>query len=288
MNYPVPHPAASAAALTELAVVIAAGAGTRLRASCDDDTIVKPMSPVLGVPLIARTLATLKGEGVREVVVVTGYRAEELDGLPDHPWLEGLAIRFVHNEHWAGKNGLSVSAARDAVAGRPFFLSMADHLYAPALVALLRAHAPAPGELVLAVDRRVDEVMDPDDAMGVHLDDHGRILAIGKDLHKPHAIDTGVFLATAGLFEALAEELAERDGDCALADGVRRMAAWGKARTVDIGALWWQDVDTLDNLRLAEAKIRAAEALYAGPTSPALPALSLAGAWVDKSLPPGR
>src|SRR5262245_32064527 len=114
MNERFPPPA-PAAASTELAVVIAAGAGTRLRASCDDDTIVKPMSLVLGVPLIARTLATLRGEGVREAVVVTGYRAEELDALPGHPWLAGLAVRFVHNPRWAGKNGLSVSAAREAV-----------------------------------------------------------------------------------------------------------------------------------------------------------------------------
>jgi choline kinase len=259
MATPLTSATCSAAAGTDLAVVIAAGAGTRLRASCDDDTIVKPMSLVLGVPLIARTLATLKNEGVREAVIVTGYRAEELDVLPAHPWLEGLRLHFAHNPHWAGKNGVSVSAAREAVAGRPFFLSMADHLYAPDLVARLRAEPPAPGELVLAVDRRVHEVMDPDDAMGVHLDSRGRILAIGKDLHKPHAIDTGVFLATAGLFEALAEECEERGGDCALADGVRRMATRGKARTVDIGDAWWQDVDTRDNLRLAEAKLRRAE-----------------------------
>lgn len=248
------------------AVVIAAGAGSRLRATSNDDDIVKPITPLLGVPLIVRTLATLAGEGVDEAIVVTGYRAEELTSLlPGEPLLRGLRLRFVHNEAWRRSNGLSVLAAADAVAGRRFFLSMADHVYAPEVVRALLREPPADGELVLAIDRRIHDVMDPEDAMWVGLDARGRITAIGKDLTAYDAVDTGVFLAGPALFAALAAERDERGGDCALADGVRRLARAGAARTVDIGGAWWQDVDTRENLVVAEARLRAEETAKSEP-----------------------
>ena len=52
------------------AVVIAAGAGSRLRRTSNDDRIVKPITPLLGTPIIVRTLRTLCDEGVDEAVVV--------------------------------------------------------------------------------------------------------------------------------------------------------------------------------------------------------------------------
>ena len=82
-----------------------------------------------------------------------------------------------------------------------------------------------------------------------------RIIAIGKDLADYDAIDTGVFLCAPNIFDYL--ERAKRNGDCSLADGVRLMAAEGKARAVDIGQAWWQDVDTPEMLRQAECKMAA-------------------------------
>ena len=243
------------------AVVIAAGAGTRLRETSNDDSVVKPATLLLGVPILIRTLRTLFDEGVEEAVVVTGYRASEVEDLLAGTWRRaGRSVRFVHNPEWPLKNGLSVLAAREAVGNRDFFLSMADHVYDRAVVRTLRAAPPAAGEIVLAVDRRVDEVSDPEDAMWVRLDGEGRIRDIGKSLVEYDAVDTGVFLATTALFEALARERDERGGDCALADGVRRLAVSRSARTIDIGDAWWQDVDTRANLEAAERKLAAAAA----------------------------
>jgi choline kinase len=252
-----------------VAVVIAAGAGSRLRLTSDDDSLIKPITPLLGVPMVVRTLVTLMEEGVSVAVVVTGYRAEELLGLlPGEPLLRGLGLGFVHNPDWRKKNGISVLAARAAVGDRPFFLSMADHVYSRELVRALKAEPPGPGELVLAVDARVGEVMDPEDAMWVKLGPGRRIAEIGKDLTDYDVVDTGVFLSAPALFDALEEERAGRGGDCALADGVRRLARSGRARTVDIGAAWWQDVDTRANLKEAERKLllAQAEAWAAEPT----------------------
>lgn len=239
------------------AVVIAAGAGRRLRDTSDEDAI-KPITPVLGVPLVVRTLATLRDEGVREATVVTGYKAAEVEAVVGRSVsLAPLRLRFVRNADWRRQNGLSVLAARGSVGGA-FLLSMADHLYAPALVRTLRAARRTAGELLLAIDRRTSEVPDPDDAMWVRLDARDRIHDIGKRLSTYDAVDTGVFLADAALFDALDVERQEHAGDCALADGVRRLARQGRARAVDIADAWWHDVDTRADLLRVEARLRAA------------------------------
>ena len=46
-----------------------------------------------------------------------------------------------------------------------------------------------------------------------------------------------------------------KGGDCSLADGVRLMAAEGKALAIDIGEAWWQDVDTPEMLTRAEQEM---------------------------------
>ena len=80
-----------------------------------------------------------------------------------------------------------------------------------------------------------------------------RIVAIGKKLDDFNAIDTGIFICPETIFEYLRRVL--REDDCALADGVRLMAEEGNAVAIDIGAAWWQDVDTPAMLARAEREI---------------------------------
>jgi choline kinase len=242
---------------TRSAVVIAAGAGRRLRATSGDDEVVKPLTHLLGIPLIVRTLLTLRDQGVESAVVVTGYEAAEVRSLLEgETRLAPLSLRFAHNPDWRKRNGLSVLAARAAVDGAAFVLSMADHLYAADLVRTLQRASRARRELLLGVDRRVGAVPDAEDATWVRLDAAGRILDIGKRIRVYNAVDTGVFVADGSLFEALEAESRARGGDCALADGVRRLACEGLARGIDIGDAWWHDVDTRADLIRAEQRLR--------------------------------
>jgi choline kinase len=240
-------------ALASVAIVIAAGAGRRLRRSSDDDHAIKPMTCLLGVPLIVRALVTLRDRGVSQAVVVTGYRADELEAALERDGrLAPLTVRFVRNPAWRGQNGLSVLAAQAAVDGRAFLLSMADHVYSGEIVRRLLRSPRSPDELLLAVDRRGREYPDQDDATLVRLDARERITDIGKGLACHDAVDTGVFLADAALFRALEQEREIRGGDCSLSDGVRRLARAGLARGVDVGDTWWHDVDTRADLARAE------------------------------------
>jgi 1L-myo-inositol 1-phosphate cytidylyltransferase len=162
-----------------------------------------------------------------------------------------MAIRAVRNPEWHRPNGVSVLAAAEHLTGE-FGLLMSDHLFDPAILADLRHGRPAEAALTLAVDYAVtNPLIDLDDATKVAADAEGRILAIGKALTDYNAIDTGVFLATPSLLDAIRTSIA-RGGSGSLSEGVQALADEGRAFVRDIGQRWWIDVDDEAAMRLAE------------------------------------
>ncbi|MCW5807721.1 MAG: NTP transferase domain-containing protein, partial [Deltaproteobacteria bacterium] len=220
------------------ALILAAGQGTRLRASADD--LPKPLQLVGRVPLLERTARALVGAGVTRIVVVTGFRAELVRDAA-HALRDLAEIELVHNPDFELANGVSVAVGGRALTG-PFLLSMVDHVYGPEIPRALAVQDLTAADLYLATDPRIDEVRDLDDATKVRTDG-GRIVDIGKAIAAYDRIDCGVFAAGAALLDCL-DELRAARGDCSLSDGVRRLAARGRARAVDIGDAFWQDVDT--------------------------------------------
>jgi choline kinase len=239
------------------AVILAAGKGTRIRTSEAD--LPKPLHVVGGTPLIKRVLLSLGEAGITRVVVVTGFMADAVTatvgGDPAYA-AAGVTVEFAHNPEFEKANGISVLVG-GAVVGGPFVLSMADHIYDPALPRLVGSCDLAAADLYLATDPRVDTILDIDDATKVKTD-AGRIIDIGKAITTYDRIDCGVFCVTPRLLAILAEVRAER-GDCSLTDGVKRLAALGRARVADIGDRFWQDVDTPEDRAHAEKLLGSAQ-----------------------------
>lgn len=236
------------------AVILAAGKGTRLRAT--DDDLPKPLHVVGGLPLIKRTIQSLAGAGITKVVVVTGFRAElvraALEGDPDYQ-AAGVELVFAHNAEFDKSNGISVLVGGAALTG-PFVLSMADHMYTPAIARVVAGADMTAADLYLATDVRTGDILDIDDATKVASQD-GYIVEIGKQLTTFDRIDCGVFSVSPKLLEALSAVRAEK-GDCSLTEGVRKLAEARRARVADIGDELWQDVDTPADRAHAEAALR--------------------------------
>ena len=222
-------------------MLLAAGEGSRLRGTAPS----KPLCPVAGRPLIDHALTGLAIAGITRAIVVLGYRAADVEAhLAARAW--PLAVQTVRTPDHLLPNGVSVLAARDALAGEDAVLAMCDHLAQPALYARL-AQAGIGGGATLGIDRRLGHAwVDPDDVTCVRTEGD-RIVAIGKGLEPHDAYDTGVFAIGPALMEALASLSAP-----SLTQGMRALAAQGRARVVDCSDLDWIDVDDAPALAKAE------------------------------------
>jgi len=230
------------------AVILMAGEGSRLRGS--DKIFLKPFVPVLGRPLISYTLDALIHAEIKTVHFVVGYESKRMIEQLEQLIPSGVNALFIENRDWRKQNGVSLLAVAGHV-GRPFLLTMSDHLFDDATVVRLLDNSD-PAVLNIAVDRKLDSIFDVDDAMKVRTRGD-KVTGIGKDLRKYDAIDTGLFVCPLEIFDYL--ERAKSDNsrdDCSLADAVRLMAGDGKVRAIDIGESWWQDVDTPQMLQHAE------------------------------------
>lgn len=229
-------------------VILAAGRGLRLQRSDS-----KPLTSLLGLPLIERTIRTARDGGATSFVVVTGYRSEQVGAfVSDLGKRLGTDITLVHNPDWETKeNGASLLAAREHLDG-PFLLTMADHLFeAETIRKLLDAKVPEDG-LVLACDyNRNNPLVDPEDVTRVRVESSsGCIRDIGKALTDYNAWDTGLFLCTPAFLSEL--EQAAKEGDSSLSAGVRRLAARDRALALDVTGAFWIDVDDEAAFRRAE------------------------------------
>lgn len=225
---------------TPLAVILAAGEGSRLRSV--RRAVPKPLVHLRGLSIAERSIAQLLTAGVERFVVVLGCDA----ALVRHEF-ERVArrrrchISFVEAENWGKGNGCSAVAAAPLVGDSPFLLTMVDHLLSPELIRNVLANPPAQDEVALAVDHDTENVFDLPDLTRVEVSG-GRIAAIGKDLATWNAGDTGLFYCSSRLFEGLAR--AHRQGKFSLTDGIRECAARGGVRAIDVTGEPWLDVDT--------------------------------------------
>ncbi len=233
------------------AVILMAGEGSRLRGS--DNTFLKPFVPVLGRPLISYTLDALVRAGIKTVNFVVGFESGRMIGQVKQLIPSGLSASFIENRDWQKQNGISLLAAAGRV-GKPFLLTMSDHLFDGAVVDRL-LDSSEPGFLNIAVDRKLDSIFDLEDAMKVQTRGN-RITDIGKNLRHYDAIDTGLFVCPLQIFDYLERAKSGSCGsDCSLADGIRMMTGDNRVRAIDIGDAWWQDVDTPQMLQYAERQM---------------------------------
>ncbi len=230
-------------------LVIAAGRGSRLSGKGNS----KPLVPLLGLPLIERTILTAKKSGINDFYVVTGYEGEKVRRYLDKIGQRtNTNITHVINEEWEKGNGISVLKARDLIK-EPFILLMADHLFDYSILDGLKKEQISEDEIILAVDRNIEsnKLVDIDDVTKVLIEDNNKITAIGKNISNYNAYDTGIFLCSPVLFHAIEDSFLST-GDSTLSGGIRIISGNGNAKTFDIQDSYWVDVD--DEKAFSKAK----------------------------------
>ena len=229
------------------ALVIAAGQGSRLSKRGNS----KPLIPLLGLSLIERVILTAKKSGITDFHVVTGYNGEKVRRyLSRFSQRKDIKIIHIINEQWEKGNGLSVLRSK-TILNENFILLMGDHIFDESILVKLKNEKVNDGEVMLSVDYNTNgnKFVDIDDVTKV-LVENNKILDIGKNIKKYNAYDTGVFLCSPSIFDAIEES--SLNGDSSLSGGIRILAKKGKAKTFDIEDSYWIDVDNEKTYKKAE------------------------------------
>jgi NDP-sugar pyrophosphorylase family protein len=236
----------------EQAILLAAGSGTRLLPRTE--FVPKCLVEVDGRPLLEHLLDSLEAVGARELVVVTGYRAETLRAhLGDNH--RGFRIRYVDSPDYATTNNI-VSLARAAAAiCPPFYLLESDVWAEPEVLARLAQ----PDTLAVAP---YEETMD---GTGVRLDGGGKVVVVELAAHKRNLSRanlwktvnfTSISEATWRVFRpALINWLEAKKTDAYYEAVLAELVAARQVQltAVDVSDLRWIEIDNLTDLKRAES-----------------------------------
>lgn len=160
------------------AIVIAAGRGRRLGAHTEE--VPKCMVPVGERSILEWQWRALAAAGVRELVMIRGYRA---DVLTDFARRLVPGATFFDNLEWQTNNVLlSLACARDAL-DQPVLVTYSDIVFTPAVAAAAAASAD---EIGLVIDRAFRDIyvgrdQHPlDEAEVAKIADDGHVAKVGK------------------------------------------------------------------------------------------------------------
>lgn len=233
------------------AIILAAGQGSRLLPLTADRP--KCLIAFNGRSLLDWQLDILGRNGIAEVLVVTGFRDDQIEATLARR-SDGPRVTTLYNPFYKVADNLgTLWLARDWLDGECLTLN-GDTLVSQALVA--RAVGAGIDGIAVTVDRK--DAYDTDDMKVVRADD-GRLLAIGKRL------DAGVNAESIGLIvyrgDGAARFRREIEQVMRAAEGtnvwylrvVHQLAQRERVETLDISGESWGEVDFPEDVALAKA-----------------------------------
>ncbi len=226
-------------------LIIAAGRGSRL----SHRFAPKPLVPIFGLSLIERTIMSARTAGITRFKIVVGYKADQIIKKIGNGDKYGVHVDHLFTPDWKKGNGVSVYRAKDCFNDH-FVLLMSDHLFDASILKNLLRIDKEKDRCFLCIDRRLDgDHFNVDDVTKVWVED-GKVCRIGKRLEQFNAVDTGIFLCSPVIFDALKESISQ--GKYSLSDANQILSDQGKLKTLDIGENFWIDVDDRETLKKAE------------------------------------
>lgn len=241
-----------------IGVILAAGMAKRLRPLTDERP--KCLLTVGQRTLLERTVDGILAAGIRELVVVTGYRAQMIRDFLTSQYPD-LTIHFIDNPDYAHNNNIfSLWLTRPYTEGRDFLLLDSDILFDPQIIpAVLSAEGSA-----LALNRH--EL--GDEEIKVIVDSQNRVTEISKVCSIEQAIGESVGIEkmeapySAALFREL-EKMIEGEGliDIFYERAFERLIPQGHTFTVvDTTRYFSIELDTVEDFENAKKLIP--ESLY--------------------------
>lgn len=233
------------------AVILAAGVGSRLRPLTDNQP--KCLIRVAGRSILEHQLAAYEAAGIEEVLVLTGYRSEQIRNAcrdiarPRITLIENADYEFTNNMY-------SLYLAASHVEGKPFVLSNGDVVFDPKIVAE-----------VIGSERTdligCDKGEFAEESMKVAIDSSGRIRDIAKTIEKPDAFGNSIDLyrfsqaSSSQLFARIRATVEDEDNRNDWTEvAIRDLLKSGEITMEphDVRGLPWKEIDNGHDLLQAE------------------------------------
>ena len=163
------------------ALILAAGRGSRMNNLTDDKP--KCFNQVGGKSLLAWQMDAIKGGGIEDIHVVTGYKA----GM-----FNSIGLKCINNPDWETTNMVSSLLCARALFSEPLLVSYSDILYNHEIVRALRESSHG---AVISYDtawrklwnQRFDDPLD--DAESFRVEEDGKIVEIGRRVNDIETIN---------------------------------------------------------------------------------------------------
>ena len=231
-------------------VILAAGYGSRLTSTLKSGQ--KSLVKLAGLSFIERVLLAFSRDSINDVIVILGYGDQILRDKIGDGKKYGVTIIYIKCADWKNGNGSSLFSAKEALIGEArFMLSMADTWFEPEIIHQMMSNTSEAN--ILCVDKKIGGMQNVDEATKVKLKSSGLIREIGKGLTDFDAADCGIFILSQDVFGALNKSFSK--GDYSLTGAIQHLVKSGRVATHDIGAYFWQDIDTENDLREANNKL---------------------------------
>jgi dTDP-glucose pyrophosphorylase len=215
-------------------VVLAAGRGTRMRELTAD--LPKPMIEVRGKPVLQHIIEGLRDAGIRDVLIVVGYRADAVQNFFGDGSHYNIAIQYAMQAVQDG-TGRVVNLARGFVSDSPFILSYGDIWVDPANYKRV-VDLPDEVEAIVTVTRGEDVRK----GGAVFLNEEMELLDIREKSEANEETswyNAGLYTFRPSIFGLTAKLKPSPRGEYELTDAIRALAQSGKkVKAIELTGEW--------------------------------------------------
>lgn len=228
------------------ALILAAGLGTRLAPITN--SVPKSLVPVNGKPILFKQIENLYENGITDITIISGYKAEVLEKNVKENYPN---VKIINSVDYMNTNNMySAYLAKSEMYGKAFLMMNADVFFDGSVIKSL-LEFDGENAIVTDIGNYLEESMKV-------IEDDGKLIAIAKTITQEEAlgasIDVYKFSVEGGqaFFDKCAEYIEER----------KELKKWSEVALNDILPYTnfkacplvgrWLEIDNHDDLRAAE------------------------------------
>jgi UDP-N-acetylglucosamine diphosphorylase / glucose-1-phosphate thymidylyltransferase / UDP-N-acetylgalactosamine diphosphorylase / glucosamine-1-phosphate N-acetyltransferase / galactosamine-1-phosphate N-acetyltransferase len=229
------------------AMLLAAGRGSRMGGLTEE--LPKPMLPLNGRPMIEHIVRRLQEAGLREILIVVGYRREL---IKDHFRAGFSGVSFVVQELVEG-TASAVKLGRDFAGIEPFLLTFGDIICDASNYSGIAAELERHGASAAVGVKYAD---DPWQGAAVYADAEG---AVRKMIEKPargtsatHWNSAGLYAFRPEIFKEIATAPKSQRGEYEITTAIEQLVERGRPVRMFEMTGAWRDVGRPEDLAEAD------------------------------------